>query len=204
YFANGNLRSADYSGSTQTIEQDGWGRRIKLTDPSAGVYDYEYDEWGQITKETTPKGYTTYSYDQSGKLLNKVILGDYADMQESYVYHPTTKLLTSSTLLNADGNNSGHVYNYDSYGRLSSYSENNTKAIFSKTYTYDIQGRIDVESIQAEDKDSGQQAIAGWKNHYLNGQLEKITLQNTGQVLWKVDDLDARGLLTSVSQTGDQ
>ncbi|HEY0055205.1 MAG TPA: FG-GAP-like repeat-containing protein, partial [Pedobacter sp.] len=84
YYANGNLKSADYSGSTQTIEQDGWGRKTKLTDPSAGVYTYAYNGFGETTLETTPKGSTAYTYDNNGKILTKRIQGDATDMSYQY------------------------------------------------------------------------------------------------------------------------
>src|SRR5690606_32740952 len=104
YFADGNLRTTDYGGSTLTIEQDGWGRKTKLTDPSAGMYTYEYDGWGQITKETTPKGETQYAYDAAGKLISKSIMGDSTNMQQIYTYDPVSKFLVSSNLINAYGN----------------------------------------------------------------------------------------------------
>ncbi|NJN35972.1 MAG: RHS repeat protein [Nitrospiraceae bacterium] len=56
YFGNGNMKTANYGGSVQTLEQDGWGRKTKLTDPSAGIYTYEYNGYGEVTKETTPQG----------------------------------------------------------------------------------------------------------------------------------------------------
>src|SRR5690606_26110859 len=72
YFGNGNMKTAIYSGTTLSMEQDGWGRKTKLTDPSAGIYTYEYNGFGEVTKETTPKGYTVYTYTTTGKLRSKV------------------------------------------------------------------------------------------------------------------------------------
>ncbi|WP_268225904.1 RHS repeat domain-containing protein, partial [Sinomicrobium oceani] len=97
YYANGTLKTADFGGSVQRTEQDGWGRKTKLTDPSAGVYTYEYNGFGEITKETTPKGTTTYEYDNYGKLVSKTLEGDHTDMAWVYTYKTDTKLPEKTT-----------------------------------------------------------------------------------------------------------
>src|SRR5690606_16273351 len=60
WFGNGEMKSANYDGIVVTLQQDGWGRKTKLTDPSAGEYTYEYNGFGELVKETTPNGETTY------------------------------------------------------------------------------------------------------------------------------------------------
>lgn len=142
YYANGMQKTASYSGITIRIEQDGWGRKTKLTDPSAGVYTYSYNGFGEIKTETTPKGSTTYSYDAAGKLLSKDIQGDHTDMQLQYTYNASTKLLTSLSLNNADGNDQTTTYTYDTHKRPSSIVESNSQARFTKDYTYDSFGWI--------------------------------------------------------------
>src|SRR5690606_14093251 len=127
---------------TIRIEQDGWGRKTKLTDPSAGVYTYSYNGFGEIKTETTPKGSTTYSYDAAGKLLSKDIQGDHTDMQLQYTYNASTKLLTSLSLNNADGNDQTTTYTYDTHKRPSSIVESNSQARFTKDYTYDSFGCV--------------------------------------------------------------
>jgi len=196
YFANGNLKSADFDGSTQTIEQDGWGRKTKLTDPSAGVYTYAYNEFGDVTTETTPKGSTTYVYDTNGKLQSKHITGDNGtDMSYTYTYDPTTKLPTLTSLTNADGNNTNYTYGYDTYKRPNSTVEDNTYAKFTKTLTYDTYGRIATETSEAKNKSNNLTASKAITNTYQNGELKAISDAN-GQ-LWAVNSLDARGNITS-------
>ncbi|RZK67163.1 MAG: RHS repeat protein, partial [Pedobacter sp.] len=152
YFANGNLKTSDFAGVAQIIEQDGLGRRIKLTDPSAGIFQYEYDGFDQLTKEITPKGTTEFTYDAAGKLIQKKIVGDQTNMQYTFSYNPGSKLLTSMNLTNADGNNSTSTYTYDSYNRLTSRVEDNLHARFARTYTYDTYGRVNAEGSQAKSK----------------------------------------------------
>jgi YD repeat-containing protein len=59
-------------------------RKTKLTDPSAGVYTYTYNQFGEPLTEVTPKGTTTYTYLADGTLNTKDIDGDHTDM--GYVY----------------------------------------------------------------------------------------------------------------------
>jgi len=200
YFANGNLRTADYGGIIQTVEQDGWGRKTKLTDPSAGIYEYQYDGWGQLTKEITPKGITETTYDGAGKVTRKKLTGDDTNMQQDYNYDSTTKLLTGMTLTNADGNNATYTYNYDANKRISSTIEDNLHARFVKGYTYDSFGRISTELYEAKNKANNTTASKTIELQYQNGELLQTILQGTGQVLWKVDLLDSRGNLTQAMQ----
>ncbi|MCF6182717.1 FG-GAP-like repeat-containing protein [Lutibacter sp.] len=71
YFANGSLKTANYSDHIVTTNIDGWGRKISLSDPSAGTYTYTYNILGDILEETAPKGTTTYVYDSYGKVISK-------------------------------------------------------------------------------------------------------------------------------------
>jgi len=199
YFANGNLKSADFAGSTQTIEQDGWGRKTKLTDPAAGVYTYAYNEFGDVTTETTPKGSTTYVYDANGKVQSKHITGDNTDMSYTFTYDGTNKLLTATSLTNADGNNTNYTYTYDSYVRPSSTVEDNLSATFTKAFTYDTYGRIAEEASTAKNKSNNITVSKTVSNTYQNGELKSISDKATGLAIWTVNSLDARENVTSAS-----
>jgi len=200
YFANGNLKLANYAGISQTIEQDGWGRKTKLIDPSAGQYQYEYDGWGQLTKEISPKGTTEYNLDAVGKLSQKKITGDATNMQYDYIYDATTKQLSSMVLSNADGNNATYNYYYDTNKRISSTIEDNLHARFVKTYAYNSYGRISSEVYEAKDKLNNITVQKRVDMQYQYGELLQTTLQGTGQVLWKINNLDSKGQLSVAVQ----
>lgn len=200
YFANGNMKTADYAGITQTVEQDGWGRKTKLTDLSAGVYEYQYDGWGQLTKEITPKGITENAWDATGRITQKKIVGDDTNMQQDYTYDGTTKLLINMTLTNADGNNATYTYNYDGDKRITNTIEDNLHARFVKGFTYDSFGRISTESYEAKNKSNNIIASKTIEMQYQNGELLQATLQGTGQIIWKVNALDGKGNLTEAIQ----
>ncbi|MBB6237541.1 RHS repeat-associated protein [Pedobacter sp. AK013] len=200
YYANGNMKMANYGGIILSIEQDGWGRKTKLTDPSAGIYEYQYDGWGQLIKEITPKGVTEMSYDNAGKITQKKLTGDETNIQLDYTYDGTTKLMTSLALSNADGNNTTYTYNYDGDKRISSTVEDNVHARFVKGYTYDGFGRINTQSYEAKNKANNTIATKTIEMQYQNGELLQTTLQGTGQILWKVNALDSKGNLTQAMQ----
>lgn len=200
YFANGNLRTADYSGIILSIEQDGWGRQTKLIDPSAGIYQYEYDDFGQLTKEITPKGSTENTYDVSGKLTAKKVIGDDTNLQYAYTYDVNTKLLSNMTLANSDGNNANYTYTYDGYKRLSSSVEDNLHARFTKNYTYDSYGRIGTETMVALNKLNNLTAQKTIEKQYQNGELLQASLQGTGQLIWKINTQEPNGALKTSLQ----
>ncbi|TAF45035.1 MAG: hypothetical protein EAZ64_05515, partial [Sphingobacteriales bacterium] len=198
YYANGNLKTADYAGSVQSIEYDGWGRKTKLTDPSAGVYTYTYNDFGETTKETTPKGITTFSYDANGKLIGKVITGSGTNMTYQYIYN-SDKLLAALNLTNADGNNTTYTYSYDEKKRPLSTIESNPYATFTKTFSYDMYGRLNTEQSTALNKANNKTATKTVKNNYQNGQLLNITDNGTGIKIWEVTAVNARGQVTQAT-----
>ncbi|MFT3946516.1 MAG: RHS repeat-associated core domain-containing protein [Agriterribacter sp.] len=204
YYSNGAMKTADYGGSTQTLEQDGWGRKTKLTDPSAGVYVYQYNAWDELTGENSPKGNTAYQYDAKGKLTQKTVTGDAStgdvptSMVTVYAYDATTKLPTGVTLTNADGNNSTTTFSYDSYKRVSQTVEENPKARFTKAFGYDAFGRTGTETQTALNKSNNKTATQNLSYTYQNNVLKKITTTEVGAV-WELTGLNARGQVTTAS-----
>lgn len=199
YYGNGGLKTANYNGVLVATEQDGWGRKTKLTDPSAGVYEYEYNEYGETTKEITPKGTTEYTYSPTGQLTEKSITGDRTDMTISYNYNPVHKFLDAITLVSADGNNSSYNYNYDTDIRLTSMSETTPYAEFSQQYTYDTFGRVETEQYNAKLLSNNKTSNKKIKNIYQNGALKTIQDHVSGNNIWNATAVNERGQLTSAS-----
>jgi len=96
YYGNSNLKSATYNGSTVSITQDGWGRKIQVDDPSAGSFSYSYNGFGEIIEENTPNGDTNWTYSNIGKLERKEVVGNKTDMTLDYTYDPTHKFLKNA------------------------------------------------------------------------------------------------------------
>jgi len=201
YYGNGTMKTVNYDGVIISTEQDGWGRKTKTTDPSAGVYTYEYNGFGEITKETTPKGVTDYTYSPIGKLVQKKIVGsaDPTNMTIQYAYNTTNKMVSAITLTNADGNNSSYTYTYDNQQRLNYTKESNASAQFTKRYTYDTFGRIATEENEAKLLVNNKTSIKKIKNTYQNGSLKTISDNATQEVLWNIEAINARGQATSIT-----
>ncbi|UZD37493.1 polymorphic toxin type 23 domain-containing protein [Capnocytophaga ochracea] len=192
YFGNGNLKVTQYEGSVQRITQDGWGRKTSLTDPSAGRYTYEYDDWDRLTKETTPKGSTTYVYEgESDRVKEKQITGEYTDMRLAYTYN-NDKLLTQLSLQNKDGNNELYTYNYNPNRQLSELTEKKlgSNLTFIQKYAYDDFGRTTRETYTADGY--GKHITTQLLYEYQNG--EATTLKKaSGEVLWQLQEVNEYG-----------
>jgi len=199
HFGNGNLKTANYGGTIVSREQDGWGRKTKLIDPSAGTYQYEYNGFGEIIKEKTPKGETNYVYSDIGKLQEKTIIGDDVDMTMLYEYNANNKLLNKVTMTSADGNNSSYRYIYDNLHRVARIQETNPYARFAKFISYDDFGRINTERSYAKLVSNNKRSIKTIKNEYQNGALKSITDSASGELLWSIEGVNARGQATKVS-----
>ncbi|MCF6348611.1 MAG: polymorphic toxin type 23 domain-containing protein [Flavobacteriaceae bacterium] len=192
YFANGNLKRSTLGGIVTTMQYDGWGRKIKLTDPSAGVYQYEYNAFGETTKEITPKGETTFTLDNIGKLTQKIVQGELTNLQSNYIYDPATKLLkTINTNQNAT-----YTYQYDNYKRLNKTIESNANAVFERTTTFDGLGRANTEQYKARNLSDNKISDIITKNIYKNGSLFKILNNANQSELWKINTVNQRGQIT--------
>ncbi|MEN9907305.1 MAG: hypothetical protein RLZZ540_446 [Bacteroidota bacterium] len=207
YFANGNLNSTDYGGVATIIEQNGWGRKTKLTDPSAGEYTYTYNDLGEVLTEKTPNSSpnnpTTYTLDAVGKLTQKTIVGTNTNSATTYNYDSTTKLLTSSTFVDVLENNATTttVYTYDSSKRLVSSEETTPYATFTKQMTYDAFGRINTETSIASA--AGKSSSKTVQHIYKNGEPWQIIDATNSQVLWQTNTVNARGQLTGATMAND-
>ena len=197
YYGNGAMKNSTFGGITISMEQDAWGRKTKLIDPSAGTYSYEYNRFGEMTKEITPKGNTLYAYSPLGKLNTKTVTGDAStNMVINYTYDPVTKLpKTIALVTNNDGNTGTTTFNYDSYKRVSSTVENSTYTTFTKTFAYDAFGRVDSEESKAQL--GTKTSTVKVKNTYAYGQLKNVNDFTTSEELWNVTGLNARGQVTT-------
>jgi len=198
YFANGNLKESDYGGVKTTVTQDGWGRKTKLVDSSAGTYSYEYNDLGEITKETTPNGTTTYTLNDYGKIKEKTIVGSLANSKTTYNYDSTSKLLLKSEFQDLiNGGSITNDYFYDSYKRINKTIETTQYAIFTKEFDYDVFGRANTTTFTAKAAGKGSSRVI--RSTYKNGVQWQILDNATSAVLWQTNTLDARGkLLTAL------
>ena len=200
YFANANLKNSNYEGVVTTIEQNGWGRKTKLIDTSAGTYTYDYNLLGETTKETSPNGNTTYVLDAFGKVIEKTIVGTFTNSKSTYSYDPSSKLISSIQFQDLlAGTSSTNFFEYDGYKRLIKTIETTPYARFTKEVTYDAFGRTDKETSTALVLSSGKSSAKTVKNTYKNGIAWQIIDDANSQVLYQLNETNARGQVTTAA-----
>ncbi len=197
YHASGQLKTADYGGHVVTVGVDGWGRKISLNDPSAGTYTYSYhDDFGDLWKEITPKGTTTYEYDDFGRIDSKTVVGDLTDLSLDYVYDPNTQQLTDINGYDNTNNNRAYTYEYEyhpQYKYLEKVTENTGLASFELEMTYDGYDRVETET-QTSSLTSGASKSLTTRNVYdTSGILKEIWNNGTPDKLWELNEINARG-----------
>ena len=193
HYPNGNLKQSNYDGVIISVDQDGWGRKTKLTDPSAGVYEYAYNDFGELIWEKTPKGETTYSLNAVGKIMQKEVLGDDTDLVSDYYYDGTTKLLTAITT----NIGASYSYEYDTYKRLWRTTEFSPFANYQMASVFDSFGRVEKEYQHSLHIPTGKSSSKWTKNTYKNGFHWQIIDDASNQVLWQTNAVNSRGQLTS-------
>ncbi|WP_430399832.1 RHS repeat-associated core domain-containing protein [Flavobacterium sp.] len=195
HYPNGNMKQSNYGGVIISIDQDGWGRKTKLTDPSAGVYEYVYNDFGELTWEKTPKGETTYTLNSVGKVTQKEVLGDNTHLISYYNYDGTTKLLTGITT----NTSTSYSYEYDTYKRLWRTTEFSPYAHYQMASVFDSFGRVEKEYQYILHVATGKSSSKWTKNTYKNGFHWQILDDATSQVLWETNTINTRGQLTSAT-----
>lgn len=196
YFANGSLRKTSYNGVAINMEQDGWGQKTKLIDPSAGTYNYNYNDLGELMTETIDgTGIITSIFrDDNGRSTKKTIVGPTTNIEINYTYEGNLPLTIEYLDLNESTgtNKTRTTITYDVYKRISSIVEDKTGVSkFTTTYTYDNLNRILTETKLAEI--GGRSSSVKTKNVYKNGSLHQIEDFETNKILWQTNTLNAKG-----------
>lgn len=200
YFPNSTLKQTEYDGVLTTIEQDGWGRKIKLTDPSAGVSEYEYNQYGELTKEITPKGTTSYVIGNTGKVLEKTVVGDLTNNKTTYTYDASSKLLTFMLYEDLiEGFYSEYTYEYDQYKRLWRTGENTFAGFYQTATFFDDFGRPDKLLYTAIHSETGKSSSRWIQQIYKNGKLWKINDFDNSHLIWQANSVNSRGQITHAS-----
>lgn len=192
YNANGMLKNTSYGTTIISMEYDGWGRKTKMTDPSAGTYTYKYNNIGELLEETAPNGTTVHTYDATGKILTT----SYSGTTISYTYN-TEKLLEKVTT-NTDHGTYEEKFTYDNYKRVTG---KNYITPFSLNYiyntTFDALGKM-LTYTKAVIGANGQDMVQ-IKNVYKNGYLWKLQNAFTNADLKVYNSFNERGQVTGYS-----
>ena len=192
YRADGQPTSVSVTGGqTTTFEYDIYGRRAKITDPSAGVQtdNVIYNSDGSsILTHTNPNGSVITYVDKYGRTTKVERPGEYTT---DYAYD-SSGLLTSEI----SSNGTSKYYTYDSYDRVTTLLENVPDGKWlKKTYTYTSGGNISSIAYQS------QSGVIGTENFaYANGTNIRIGL--LGYAVRHLNGENEFGQPTSVSTGG--
>jgi len=184
YYANGALKESNYGGHKITMQIDGWGNKIATHDPNAGNYTYEYDAFGQMIKETTPKGYTAYTYDGAGRLLKKKVLGDGTDVETDYGYNNFSQLEGEISKKSSGEFIDIFSYEYDNLHRPVTTTQSTSSFAHSSSVAYDTYGRAGTVTKITEAALGTTTVTKNGYNAY-NGIRDKITDENNN-ILWQL------------------
>ncbi|MFC4686125.1 RHS repeat-associated core domain-containing protein [Epilithonimonas pallida] len=201
YFPNGELKETDYEGIKTTFEIDGWGRKTKIIDPSAGTFTYQYDNLGRVTREDNPKGYTLYTYDSIGRPVTEKTYGktsaENTSIEKTFTYNTNTKLPEKITGT-SNGKNYIYTTQYDQYFRITGKTEQTPDFTYTSSTTFDSYGRADEVSISTVLPNS-YTSSSKIKNIYdSNGILIQQNDVNNNHMIWHVTDVDAKGRTTTM------
>lgn len=202
YYPNGSLRETNYDGIKTTFEIDGRGNKIKMTDPSAGIFTYQYDNLGRMVREDNPKGYTLFTFDNLGRPLTEKTFGktsaEKTDIQKTYTYNAQTKLpeTISGT---ANGKTFTYTTYYDQYYRIKGKKEQTPDFTYSSSTTYDSFGRADIISTTVTLVNPNYTTKSNIKNIYdANGILIRQDDTDARKMIWEISETNALGQATEM------
>ena len=202
YYANGGLKSSTFDQAVTTIEQDNWGRKSKIVDPSAGTFTYEYNDLGELTKESNPNGSTVYNLSPEGALLSKTLSGAYTNSKITYTYDNASKLLQNTKYedFNEPGNTINTKYTYDPYKRISDAEETTPYFQFKKKTNYDSFGRASIITSSANSLLAAKSSTVAVKNTYKNGSLwQVVDNADNSNIIWQTNSVNAKGQVLTAS-----
>ncbi|UKB84066.1 hypothetical protein LF887_24220 [Chryseobacterium sp. MEBOG06] len=193
YYANGALKETDYEGSKTTYEIDDWGNKKKVTEPSAGTFNYQYDNLGRLVREDTPKGYTIIQYDNSGKTEFEKTYGNTSaentNIERYYQYNPTSKL-PEKVYGTSNGKNFTYTTEYDQYFRIKGKKEETPDFSYTSSLTFDSFGRVDETHISAT-----------WLNPLYSTSSKIKNVYDSNGILIQQNNVDANKTIWHISST---
>ncbi|MCG2794174.1 MAG: type IV secretion protein Rhs [Weeksellaceae bacterium] len=199
YNAYGQVTKATYGENIVTTVYDPWGRKSQFSDPANGTYSYEYTGLGSIKKETSPKGYKQYTYKSNG-LLDTVIEksndNTSTDKNYSYTYDQNWQLTAKTGT--ANGKSFSTQFAYYQNGRMGWTTDFLEGRQFYKwDIAYDTFGNI--KTYRMGIISNGVTTETKLENFYnsWDGSLKQVKEQNTGKLLWELQNVNEKGQVLS-------
>ncbi len=205
YDVRGNLLTTQVAERPDTlisIQYDRRSRKISMTDPSMGSWQYQYNAYGElIWQQDANSNITTMGYDLLGRMISRTD-GEgtsnwtYGD-NSSYTSNNrnTGKLIA----VNGPGGNYSKQISYDALGRLSSTTVtldtiyHPQAETYVTTQSYDNYSRV--SQIQYPSVNGARFTIQ--RNYNTYGHLRSISSPAELYTYWEAMGVNARGLVTN-------
>ena len=199
YNAIGQQIQATYQTNKVITKYDVWDRKSEFSDPSNGVYKYEYNGMGQIKKQISPKGNKQYIYNNLGQLITQ---NETSDDGVSTHKSITISYDQFGRISGKSGSSNGKLYSssftFDQYGRVIALIEySNDKSYSHRNIVYDNFSRVSTYNKNLRSASLTTEVTI--KNEYSpwNGELYRIKDNTSGNVLWELQESNARGQILS-------
>ena len=154
---------------------------------------------GQIKKEISPRGYKEYFYNDKGQLVNEIEKSNKPGLTDkSITISYNDKGLVTEKYGISNGKNYASKVVYDLYGRVLESTENSNGRTYSKKdIVYDNKSRV--SSYTHSLTSSGVITTTQLENVYevWSGQLYQVKDKISGRVLWKLQEVNAKGQVLS-------
>lgn len=199
YNAAGQQIQAKYAEHIVTTMYDDWGNKIRVEDPSTGVYEYQYLGYmGALSRAISPKGEKRFQYNSLGQLIlqnEKSTTGSETDKAINFSYNSKGRLTVKEGTSN--GKKYSYTINYDPQGRTTASFQETPEAYFShKNVVYDSKGRV--SSYEKAIQTSTGTTTVSIENLYnaWNGELYQVKEKTSGKILWELKETNVKGLLS--------
>ena len=182
YDALGNLRTmTSPDGYVTRITYDKYGRKVKVEDPSSGIYSIAYNASGNIENIVDARGKkTTFTYDEYNRLKKK----NFNNESNVSYYYDQYNQLTAEV-----GDNYSDSFTFDRYGRLVSDYKVINGGIFSRKYGYDNGVLHSIQYIGNDAYEIGTEVY-----EYKNGHVAEILFN--GETVYRPSSVDNFGRIT--------
>ncbi len=202
YDALGQLVQTTATGATTKLSYDQRGRKIRMEDPTMGVWDYAYNAFGELVWQSDSLGQiTTFSYDSIGRLVKRTEPDLISQWSYDKKFDGTTCGKGIGKLCEATANNGyRRLHSYDGLGRPTSTATalDSSTALATVSQAYNVNtGRLDTQTWP-----TGYQATYSYTALGFLKQVSGAITGDTKVAKLEVMAMDAQGRVTQYRQGG--
>jgi len=187
YYSSGQPKAITAGGATTRLYYDDAGYQEKLIEPDAGTILYDYNPFGELISQTNANLHTyKMTYDGLGRITNKTLEGSLDDIT-NYTYCPVGTYGFGQLQTVSGSNGIQTSYIYDDKSRVIEKSQLIDGKKYDFTYDYNVYGKA---------RNVTWPTGFSIKYRYKKGYLSAVEENSTGNKLWDLADINARGQVT--------